>query len=94
MKTIEFLKELHGAKEVWFYFEDEETKKKLEKDLEKMDLSSFNKTLRFDETFETWCEVSDKLLSIYHQCGGESMFGGTVFVDYKKYLNKDPYIIR
>lgn len=93
METIEFLKELHGAKEVWFYWKNEEIKKKLEQDLE-MDLSSFNKTLRFDETFSTWSEVSDKLISIYHQCGGESMFGGTIFVDYEKYLNNEPYIIR
>lgn len=93
MKTIEFLKDLHNAKEVWFYFEDEETKKKLEEDLE-MDLSSFDKALRFDETFNAWCEVSEKLKTIYHQCGGECLFGGTVFVDYKKYLNKEPYIIR
>lgn len=93
MKTIEFLKALHGVNEVWFYWEDEETKKNLEQDLE-IDLSSFNKTLRFDETFSTWSEVSDKLIRIYHQCGGESIFGGTIFVDYKKYLNKEPYIIR
>lgn len=92
MKTIDFLKELHEAKEVWFYFEDEETKKALEEDLE-MDLSRFDKTVRFDNTFQIWCEVSEKLWSIYRQCGGKCIFGGIVFVDYKKFLKREPYLM-
>ncbi len=93
MKTMEFLKDVHNAKEVWFYFEDEQTKKALEKDLE-MDFSLFNQTVRFDATFQSWCEVNDKLKAIYHQCGPNSIFGGIVFVDYKKFLNKEPYIVK
>ena len=92
MKTMDYFKELHNAKEVWFYFEDEETKKALEKDLD-IDLSAFDKTVRFDNTFKTWCEVSGKLWSIYNQCGGDCIFGGIVFIDYKKYLNHEPYIL-
>ena len=93
MKTIDFLKELHNAKEVWFYFEDEPTKKELERDLE-MDLSPYHGTVRFDNTFQTWCEVSEKLQYLYFACYPENIFGGVVFVDYKKYLNKEPYIVK
>ena len=93
MKTMDYSKELHNAKEVWFYFEDDETKKALEKDLD-MDLSAFNKTVRFDNTFQTWCEVSEKLQYIYYRCEPEHIFGGVVFIDYKKYLNKEPYIVK
>lgn len=93
MKTMDYFKELHEAKEVWFYFEDEETKKALEKDLD-MDLSRFKETVRFDNTFQTWCEVSFKLRCIYRSCGPRSIFGGIVFVDYKKYLNHEPYIVK
>lgn len=93
MKTMDYFKELHNAKEVWFYFEDEETKKVLEKDLD-MDLSSFNGTVRFDNTFQTWCEVSEKLQYLYFSCYPENIFGGVVFIDYKKFLNKDPYIVK
>lgn len=93
MKTMEFLKDVHKVKEVWFYFEDEQTKKALEKDLE-MDLSSFDKTARFDSTFQSWYEVSDKLKAIYYQYGPNSILGGIVFVDYKKFLNKEPYIVK
>lgn len=93
MKTIQFLKDVHNVNEVWFYFEDEETKKALEKDLQ-MDLSSFEQTVRFDSTFQIWYEVSDKLKTIYHQCGPENIFGGIVFVDYKKFLNKENYIVK
>ena len=69
-----------------------ENKKALEKDLE-MDLSPFDKTVRFDNTFQTWVEVSPKLSCIYDRCGGDSIFGGIVFVDYKKYLNHKPYLV-
>lgn len=93
MKTINFLKELHNAKEVWFYFEDEQTKQALQKDLE-IDLSPYHNTVRFDNTFQTWCEVSDKLKCIYRQCGPECIFGGIVFVDYKKYMDHEPYIVK
>lgn len=93
MKTIQFFKDVHNVKEVWFYFEDEETKKALEKDLQ-INLSSFDQTVRFDSTFQTWYEVSDKLKTIYHQCGPENIFGGIVFVDYKKFLNKENYIVK
>ncbi len=65
----------------------------MEKDLE-MNLSAFDQTVRFDSTFQTWCEVSDKLKTIYHQCGPETIFGGIVFVDYKKFLNKENYIVK
>lgn len=86
MKTMDYFRTLHNAKEVWFYFEDEGSKKALEKDLE-MDLSPF------DNTFQTWVEVSPKLSCIYNRCGGDSIFGGIVFVDYKKYLNHKPYLV-
>ena len=32
MKTMDYFRTLHNAKEVWFYFEDEGSKKALEKD--------------------------------------------------------------
>ena len=92
MKTMDYFKELHNAKEVWFYFEDEETKKALEKDLG-IDLSPFKETVRFDNTFQTWCEVSFKLRCLYNRVGGD-IFGGIVFIDYKKYLNHEPYIMK
>ena len=61
MKTMDYFRTLHNAKEVWFYFEDEGSKKDLEKDLE-MDLSPFDKTVRFDNTFQTWVEVTRQII--------------------------------
>lgn len=61
MKTMDYFRTLHNAKEVWFYFEDEGSKKALEKDLE-MDLSPFDKTVRFDNTFQTWVEVTRQII--------------------------------
>ena len=91
MKTIEFLKEVHDAKDVWFYLEDEQTKQHLEKDLG-MNLEHCQNAIHFNG--HTWVEVSPKLLSIYNQCGPESIFGGIVFVDYKKFLHHDSYIYK
>ncbi len=92
MKTIEFLKEVHHVNEVWFYFEDEETKSILEHELG-VNLDMCQTTARFDSTFNEWMEVSPKLKSIYRQCGARNLFGGIVFVDYKNYIRNQVYII-
>ena len=90
MKTIEFLKEVHDAKDVWFYFEDTETKQRFEEDF-KVNLQHCDKAIRYDND---WIEVSSKLFSIYKQCGPQCIFGGIVFVYYKKYLNHEPYFVK